>query len=517
LVPETALLVFALLAAGWLAVTPRNARSLLRATTVANALVSIYGIAQYFGVDPLLPAQAYQVGEGPFTIVRPPGTLGHADYFGAWLVAALFLAAALRRLESSARVRAVISAVMVLNVAAVLLTGTRSALLGVVAGGVVFMIADRTRLRSRSVVAILACVAGLALFLFSPPGAKLRARVHWSLEDARGGARLLLWRDSLRMAATRPLTGFGPETFGLEFPQFESRELARAYPDFYHESPHNLFLDALTAEGLAGLAPLLALCLLGMLAGARGLRNGNVSSAPTLAALAGLLFAQQFIVFTIPTALYFYVIVGLLVPSGAWATEAVEEAPRRRLWVFRGVAIILGLVFVALSIRLIAADAAFASAQGRIASGDASGAAQAYRRAMAWQVPGSSFDLEYSRAMQQLAVRASVPALRFLAEQQAVEAGLRAVRTSENPQNAWYNLAILLARNQDAGGVEHALRNAIAASPNWFKPHWALARLLSASGRREEALREAREARDLDDGHDAAVTETWEELSSAVR
>src|SRR5580704_18949177 len=95
LISETCLLLFVLLAGAWLGADRGNIRTLLRSSTAAGALAAIYGIAQYFGWDPLMPAQAYQAGEGPFTIVRPPGTLGHADYFAVWLVMIAFLAVAL--------------------------------------------------------------------------------------------------------------------------------------------------------------------------------------------------------------------------------------------------------------------------------------------------------------------------------------------------------------------------------------------------------------------------------------
>ncbi|MGH9613181.1 MAG: hypothetical protein ACRD4P_08900, partial [Bryobacteraceae bacterium] len=101
LMTETGLLLFTLMTAAWLFRNRDHTRSLLRACTVAGALGALYGIAQYFGWDPLLPAKAYQAGEGPFTIVRTPGTLGHADYFAAWLVAIVFLGLALERMEQA--------------------------------------------------------------------------------------------------------------------------------------------------------------------------------------------------------------------------------------------------------------------------------------------------------------------------------------------------------------------------------------------------------------------------------
>src|SRR6202040_424292 len=99
LMSQTGLLLFVPLAAAWIAADRQNVLTLLRWCTASGGLGALYGIFQYFGWDPLLPSKAYQAGEGAFTIVRPPGTLGHADYFAAWLVAVTFLAMALQQME----------------------------------------------------------------------------------------------------------------------------------------------------------------------------------------------------------------------------------------------------------------------------------------------------------------------------------------------------------------------------------------------------------------------------------
>jgi Tfp pilus assembly protein PilF len=114
--------------------------------------------------------------------------------------------------------------------------------------------------------------------------------------------------------------------------------------------------------------------------------------------------------------------------------------------------------------------------------------------------------------MAQLAAGTPIFATRLQAAQQALDAAIRATRTAEDRQNAWYNLATLLARQNDAAGVERSLHNAIAWSPHWFKPHWALAQLLEKTHRHGEALTEARLALDLDGGRDPEVAETWKKL-----
>src|SRR6202023_555708 len=109
----------------------------------------------------------YQAGEAPFTIVRPPGTLGHADYFGAWLVIIAFFSLALERMEQTrgAKVAALIATALVAF--AIVLSGTRSAILGLLIGAIVFVIARRPRVRARAVGFSLASLAAFSLFFFS--------------------------------------------------------------------------------------------------------------------------------------------------------------------------------------------------------------------------------------------------------------------------------------------------------------------------------------------------------------
>jgi hypothetical protein len=71
----------------------------------------------------------------------------------------------------------------------------------------------------------------------------------------------------------------------------------------------------------------------------------------------------------------------------------------------------------------------------------------------------------------------------------------------------------MLARENDAEGVERSLRNAIAWAPNWFKPHWTLAEFLALSGRHPEALAQAKLAVELDAGRDPEVFATYRTIS----
>jgi hypothetical protein len=79
------------------------------------------------------------------------------------------------------------------------------------------------------------------------------------------------------------------------------------------------------------------------------------------------------------------------------------------------------------------------------------------------------------------------------------------ILSAEDRHNAWYNLATLYAAKNDFAGTEWSLRESIAWSPEWFKPHWMLARTLALAGRADEARLEASIAVDLNNGRNPEV------------
>src|SRR5262249_1822299 len=94
--------------------------------------IAIYGMLQYFGVDPLLNAAGYHFGEGVYQIVRPPATLGHAAYYATYMLYAAFAGGFLATEESDARWRYPAVGSSLLALFAIVLSGTRAALLGFV-------------------------------------------------------------------------------------------------------------------------------------------------------------------------------------------------------------------------------------------------------------------------------------------------------------------------------------------------------------------------------------------------
>ena len=511
-VVQAAVLGFAWLVASACAGRPERVRIILRAITLAGIASAIYGIFQYAGWDPLLPSAAYHVGEGVWTIVRPPGTLGYASYFATWLLFVIFLGLAQNGIEESrvwGRLAIVTSA---LAAVAMLLTGTRAAVLGFVAGGVVFLLWKGSRLTRRQLTAVFGAgalaLAAIAVLHDSPPGRQLRSRARWFAEDPWGGARLALWRDSLAMSSRRLAAGYGPEVFTAEFPHFESVDLARAYPDFAHESPHNIFLDALVSQGIPGFAILIALCVDGFR------RAWWLKGAGFAAALTAGIVSQQFTAFTMPTALMFFTTLALL--FGLGPEDRTTSGPQAHSLPHKALGIVAAIALLYLASRLTLADHALASAQQALDREDLGAAAAQFQNYKRYRLPGASADLWYARATLNVALKSKDPLRRTAAMLQSEAAALSATQTSEDPFDAWYNLAVISGLNNNGARAEQCLRAAIRAHPNWFKPHWSLSQVLRVEGRTGEAQSEALAAVDLDRGKHPEVTRTLDQIRSQL-
>ncbi|MEO8657522.1 MAG: O-antigen ligase family protein [Bryobacteraceae bacterium] len=503
LVTQTGLLVFTLLLAGWLVLDAGNLKRFFRATIVTGILASLYGILQYFGVDPILSAHAYMAGEAEWTIVRPPSTLGHAGYFATFALYPVFAALALLTFEDHPVWRWISGLACVTGIAAIVLSGTRSALLGLAMGLVMVLARLRPKLgRKHALAAALIVAASLALYL-SPAGLRLRWRTRWYVEDVSGGARLTLWNDSLRMATEHLAAGYGPETFGNEFPRRQSLVLARAHPDFYQESPHNVFLDVLVAQGAPGLLAFAALSALALF---------SIRGAPPAIQIAGAGFAaglvsQQFLCFTVPTAVFFYSMA--LVPI----VHADPVRPTRRIgWASIPVALLLSLLLAAFAVRLVISDWKMAEVKSALLTETPAAVAARYEQALRWKFPGGNPDLYYAREMLNLSNRQTDPKLRFQAWQHSMGAAVRAATALEDRPNALVNLAAFQSVMNNPAMVENTLLTAAREAPQWYRPHWLLARLYLLAGRLPQAEEQARAAVERNGGHDAAVQQTLDQV-----
>jgi O-antigen ligase/tetratricopeptide (TPR) repeat protein len=293
---------------------------LLWVMTLTALIVAVYGVAQFFGIDPFISPILYTSKAGKDSLIRIASTIGHADYLGNFLLYTTWTAFALA-LVSSGRTRRIALAASLLIITAIVCSGTRGAWVGLIAGAIMFAFLEvrsaRNLLVKRKWVPVAATafilVIAFGLLVASNPASNsiiLRAK-SFITDGATGSGRTVLWRDAVKMVPAFAIRGCGPEGFRKAFLPYKSNELARLAPHTNNESSHNAYLDAAISYGLLGLVLYVAVItstfyLLFSAYRRTTEKSFRVIISGLLASYAGVIIHNIFIFDQISTGLYFF-------------------------------------------------------------------------------------------------------------------------------------------------------------------------------------------------------------------
>jgi len=261
-------------------------------------VAALYAFAQAASLDPIWSGLYKD---------RVFSTMGQASNLAAVLgmstMVALTVAAGRRR-----GLLAVVLLAALLNASALVLTLTRGAYVGLVAGGIVVAIVlGAWRSRSiapvrppRAVVPIVGVIALLvAVVIVWRPASALaddvaaRALSIPAVTESSNPSKLDMWEVGLTIAAEHPVIGIGPDSYVLLFGAYRDRVLtpdrAAVMARFRPESPHNVYIATAANTGIPALIAYLAVIVLTFAVGLRAARR-DLPLAARLA-LAGLIGA----------------------------------------------------------------------------------------------------------------------------------------------------------------------------------------------------------------------------------
>lgn len=244
---------------------PDQVLRLVKGLNVASVPVTIYGVAQALGLDPL-----------PWisdSVSPVHATLGRSNYLGAYLamVAPWTLALVLLSSRYGAGAPSTdgktawrLGIVLLLQVTCLALTLARGAWLGLIVGcaGLLALLASRWRERRLWLAAGLVLAVGAAAlaaltFLRLPAGEERAAAAGLTYPALRAESawrRSVIWQHALALAPQRWLLGYGPATFEQVFSARYPPGALYQGADAVVADPHNWLLDRLLATGVIGLA-----------------------------------------------------------------------------------------------------------------------------------------------------------------------------------------------------------------------------------------------------------------------
>ena len=441
-----------------------QARTVLRIMLTGAYLVAIIAVVQWV-IAAVTTVPSADTDFSYAGLPRASATLSNPTMLGAFLAMLLPPAAAefLEARSLTGRILAA-NAVFMMSVA-LALTFVRSAWLAAIVGLVIAVAApQRTRLRVRlglaaaGLAVVLAVVAGGATARGGLPllPSLLQRVASINVNTGSTSARLQVWAGTVRLVASRPITGYGPDTFGMVFPAFRGA----AGPSFIVDKAHSEVLQVAATQGLLGVAAYLWMLTCVGVAFWRGRRSQGA-----VAALSGLvayqLWAQANFSWVPATAPYWILLAAAVT---LWAGE-LPSATLTRLPRSIGlvVAAVLGLGLIgvggAVAARAWSADVHFQAALAAEARGDLGPARTALAEARSLAPEQSQYALEAGRvAMNSIALgQARWPAAR--------EAFADAARLGTYYSAVYYDLAlsdIQLGRRAEAIA---ALGKALELSP----------------------------------------------------
>jgi putative inorganic carbon (HCO3(-)) transporter len=185
---------------------------------------------------------------------RVTGFASHWMTFGGELMIVLLMLAALVLFACDTKIRILAALVLPVLGLALILGLTRGIFLAGVPAGLLYLLWNWKRWS----IGLLP-VAGLALFLVSPPHVKERV---WSVirphgMDDSNQRRVTLTRTGLAMVRAHPWLGLGPEQVGPQFLQYVPADIPRPLPKGWYGHLHNVYLQYAAERGIPALLVML--------------------------------------------------------------------------------------------------------------------------------------------------------------------------------------------------------------------------------------------------------------------
>ena len=487
----------------------RNARRLCEAIHASAGLVALIGLGQHLRLSPL-----------PIPAISVPGsTFGNRNVAAEAVAMAIPFGFGLLGFGEttgpalSPSRRRMIALFVVLEIGYLAVARARGAWLGGALGIASFFALRRPRL-SRATLGAVAAVALLAVAAAAIPG---RWTAHDSLDVKRfqpgtrlvhdaidpsspvARTRLALWRRTLALYRSQPLTGIGAGNFPVFFPRYAEPNATGdgvLSPTAVPRRAHNDLLERLAETGPFGLAALLALyaalaaAALRRVRGAR--RSGRPGDGDTAAACAGSLVAfvgcgMTGFPFAMPATVYLFgVAVGLLAAEASPAEEPAKATagaagPRARRRVLPpiavGLAVSLATFVTWWSAHRLEASYFMARFDAALRAGDTPADAERALPFLARADRATPGDF-------QVALRASAAELQAGHAPEATAAARRALDVEPYSANAWEALARARLAADDAPGAAAAAERALGILHDY---PGALATRAQAAGRLGDA------------------------------
>jgi len=439
---------------------------------------------------------------------RLDGTLGNPNYYANYLLFPSMCAVGWLWVQRSRKARFLGLTALILGLWCLIISQTRGAQLGWVAGLCVFLgwilLFQKERISNRALL-LLSCLILLA--------GGILAATFLGRTDLSGSGRIWLWKDSLPLLSRSWLIGTGVEGFRAAFMPYKSLQLAQFSPNANWETAHNAILDTWITLGLLGLFGylfLIGVSIRGWWLAIKKCASQDRSSLPLLlSALGAMVSYLVHNLFNCDTTVTFFLF--HLFAGAGWglAREAKDmEKIDEKIQPYssnyplaKTLACVLTLMISIGALGLILADhAAFLSWQHAAPGKDTDKAIHYGKKALILSPLKDFYHYVFARAMD-VAYFTCLPERRENLLSMAIEHALLAAQTpSTNPESRLITLASLQYRKGLLFSASETINEALKIDPHYWGIHRLKALLLIAQGDSEGAMKWMKRACEVNPG-----------------
>jgi O-antigen ligase len=211
-----------------------------------SGLVSVYAVFQFIGLD------IFGLSSDLFS-GRASSFIGHPSFLGQYMLLAVFLT--IKAFQSSLVNNKILYGLITFQILALLLSGNRSSLLGLIIGGFIYLILNK-KYRIKTLASMCVLLVSITVLQFLPfKQAPIVNRLYVSTSNLQTiETRLEIWRNTFKLIKNKPLLGHGPELFAFTFAPYINAELIsneslNSRPD----RAHNFIIQTIHDYGFIGL------------------------------------------------------------------------------------------------------------------------------------------------------------------------------------------------------------------------------------------------------------------------
>jgi putative inorganic carbon (HCO3(-)) transporter len=297
---------------------------------LSASIVALYGIAQYFGYDPIPRDFIRENWKG-----RAFSTIGNPNFLGTYLTLALPISA-FSYIYSKKTIFLLSSGIIYLSL---LCTMTRSAWVGAFVSFVILVLYIRKykySYKHLAVIVVLFMVITISMNIYSNDGLfgrfititkDLGTVISQSSGYEKAGAnRIFIWERVIELIKQRPLLGYGLETLDIVFTEAYEHDIMALFKHLiFFDKAHNEYLNIAVSTGIPSLVLYLTFIFSIVIKAFKNVKNNHLI-IPLLCSVIGYLIQAFFNISVVSVAYIYWAFLGIMLNFSSESYGANETS-----------------------------------------------------------------------------------------------------------------------------------------------------------------------------------------------